>query len=117
MTTSEVAKKNNLSESTILYRGRKIGIIYQAKKKHFYTDEEIEKIVQYKRKDYLSRIANSKNKIPVIDAFLELKQNSVPDIFTYLNEKLTKEYISNTISEYLKNNKIITVQSKMNYDN
>jgi len=111
MTSLEISKKYYLTRPTIQHRTQKLGLRTEAKKKKYYTDEEVEQVVNFKKKPYLNARFTNKNKIEVIDLFLTLKDNSSPNIADKLGLKWN--YVSEVINEYLNNNNTIIVASKI----
>lgn len=116
MTTQQVATKLNLTESVINYRCRKLNIDNFVGKKRVFNDYQISKIKKIRSKQRIKEDRKfSKEKIHIVDFFIQCKNKNLVEISSKMGLNYT--FVSNTISEYLKNNKTITVQSKMNYDN
>ena len=111
MTSLEISKKYYLTRSTIQHRTAKLGLITEPKKNKYYTDEEVEQVVNFLKKPYLNTRFTNKNKIEIIDLFLTLKDNSCPNIAEYLG--LNWSYVSEVVNEWIENDKTIIVASKL----
>lgn len=110
MTSKDISIIYNLSQQTIQWRTKDVGLRTEKGKRKYYTPEEIDKVVNYKRKNYSNFRFTNKNKIEVIEIYLKNIDNSVINIAEQLN--LKHGYINRVINEYLEN-KTITVMSKL----
>lgn len=112
MTSAEISKKYFLTRSTIIYRAKKSNINSEPKKKRIYTDEEVNSIVNYQNKKHISKQRGyNKNKIDIIEMYLNSKYNSCTYIADSLN--LSWHYVSRIINEWLENDNTITVISDL----
>lgn len=112
MTSAEIGEKYFLSRSTIRYRANALNIKSEAKRKRYFTEDEVYKIVKYQNKKHISKARGFKaNKIDIIEMYLNSKINTC----TYISEKLNVSwhYVSRVITEWLENEHTITVISKL----
>lgn len=112
MTAIDISNTYNLTKGTIMYRAKKIGIKVKPKTKKIFTEEDVEKIINYQ---YCPRPINiksyQKNKIDIIELYLLIDNNTSAYIASLLS--LKKHYVSKVITEYLTNQNTITVISNL----
>jgi len=52
MTSRDISERYNLSQETIRWRTNQVGLRTQKGKRKYYTEDEVEKVVNYQRKNY-----------------------------------------------------------------
>lgn len=113
MTTTQMANKIGIERSTVTQRLKKLNLYKKAFKK--YTENDLLAVSWAKHsfiyKGYREK-AKTQEKIKIIDCFLQDKDNFAGSIAKKLG--LNIQFCSLTISEYLKNNKTILVESSLN---
>lgn len=116
MTIPQIAKKLEIDPSTVRQRLKKIGM-YVPVSGYVYSSEAILS-VSYRKHFYIKRpyipSKTSHNKIIVIDLYLYSSDNRIDTIRKALN--FSYSFCDKAINEYLTNNKTITVESKINFD-
>ena len=112
MTAVEITQKYPISRQAIQYRAVILGIKSTKRFTRYFTPEEVDKIVNYTYKKHnIDTRAFHENKIQIIEMYLSSKNNSCKEIATALNLKY--DYVSRVVDEWLKNDKTITVASKI----
>lgn len=111
MTSKEISATYHLSQQTIQWRTKAVGLRTQKGKRKHYTEEEVKKVVYYEKKPYLNTRFTNKNKIQIIEMYLKNTDNIQVKIAEELN--LNDHYINRVINEWIENDKTITVKSKL----
>ena len=112
MTAVEITQKYPISRQAIQYRAVILGIKSTKRFTRYFTEDEIDAIVNYEYKKHnIDTRAFHENKIQIIEMYLSSKNNSCKEIATALNLKY--DYVSRVVNEWLKNDKTITVASKI----
>lgn len=112
MTSVEISRKYPISRQSIQYRAKMLGIKSTKGVRRIFTPEEVDKIVNYTYKKHnIDTRAFHENKIQIIEMYLSSKNNSCKEIATALN--INWHYVSIVVNEWLKNDKTITVASKI----
>ena len=112
MTAVEITQKYPISRQAIQYRAVILGIKSTKRFTRYFTEAEIDAIVNYEYKKHnIDTRAFHENKIQIIEMYLSSKNNSCKEIATALNLKY--DYVSRVVNEWLKNDKTITVASKI----
>lgn len=112
MTAVEITQKYPISRQAIQYRAKMLGIKSTKRFTRYFTEDEIDAIVNYEYKKHnIDTRAYHENKIQIIEMYLSSKNNSCKEIATALNLKY--DYVSRVVNEWLKNDKTITVASKI----
>ena len=112
MTSVEISRKYPISRQSIQYRAKVLGIKSTPKTRRFFTEDEIKAIVNYEyRKHAIDLRAIHENKIQIIEIQLSSKNNSCTQIADTLN--VSWHYVSRVVNEWLKNDKTITIASKL----
>lgn len=113
MTTSQMAFKIGIQRSTVTQRLRKLNLYKKGYKK--YTEDDM-LAVSYGKHSFIQKGYRTKTRTPykirIIDCFLHDKNNFAIDIAKKLD--LSMQFCNVTITEYLKNNKTILVESALN---
>jgi len=111
MTSRDISERYNLSQETIRWRTNQVGLRTQKGKRKYYTEDEVEKVVNYQRKNYSNFRFKNKNKIDIIETYLKDTNNSMLKIAERLN--LKHAYVNTVVNEWFENDKTITVMSKL----
>ena len=112
MTAVEITQKYPISRQAIQYRAVILGIKSTKRFTRYFTEDEVDAIVNYTYKKHnIDTRAFHENKIQIIEMYLSSKNNSCKEIATALNLKY--DYVSRVVNEWLKNDKTITVASKI----
>ena len=112
MTAVEITQKYPISRQAIQYRAKMLGIKSTKRFTRYFTEDEIDAIVNYEYKKHnIDTRAFHENKIQIIEMYLNSKNNSCTQIADTLN--LSWHYVSRVVNEWLKNDKTITVASKL----
>ena len=112
MTAVEITQKYPISRQAIQYRAVILGIKSTKRFTRYFTEDEIDAIVNYKYKKHnIDTRAYHENKIQIIEMYLSSKNNSCKEIATALNLKY--DYVSRVVNEWFENDKTITVASKI----
>ena len=104
-TRIELSNALGLSYQTIWNRENNLGILNKR-----YSDPRVEQIINYKKKR--KAIQNNKNKISIINFFINNFENSAKIIAEKMS--LNEQYVNRVINEWLDNDKYILVDSKIN---
>lgn len=116
MTIQQISKKINLNEATVRKRLKKLNLFVNVP--GFIYSVETVLSVSYRKHFFIKRpyipSKNSHNKLKVLELYLTNPDNRVNTIAKSLN--FTYNFCDKAINEYLTNNKTITVESKINFD-
>lgn len=112
ISVNQISERYDLHIETIRYRSDKLKIPFKKNEIRFYTKEQVDLIVNYQKQKHISKKRGyNKNKVDIIDMYLNAKCNNCTHIGDTLN--LRWHYVNRVINEWLENDKTITVISDL----